>query len=247
MKKITPRLTSIILGTCILFSVTVPAFALTWVDQSPGTAAVDIYYDFRPSILGQPNSIAPWQVNSTMAAMQLWSSVSNLNFIWNPWAPDSQIINIGVSPIDGQWSILGQGGYNYTNAGGFWHIAGGIVDMDLHENWDSVIGNGNPGGTIDFFTVATHEIGHALGLDHSGNSWDQMYPYYNGEKTWLSSTDVANIQALYGGNGGKSNGGTFSALEAVPEPATIILLTLGLLILIAMRLALPLSPRWRST
>jgi hypothetical protein len=74
-----------------------------------------------------------------------------------------------------------------------------------------------------------------------------MYPYYNGEKTWLSSTDVANIQALYGGNGGKSNGGTFSALEAVPEPATIILLTLGLLILIAMRLALPLSPRWRST
>jgi hypothetical protein len=74
-----------------------------------------------------------------------------------------------------------------------------------------------------------------------------MYPYYNGEKTWLSSTDVANIQALYGGSGGKSNGGTFSALEAVPEPATIILLTLGLLILIAMRLALPLSPRWRST
>ena len=158
MKKITPRLTSIILGTCILFSVTVPAFALTWVDQSPGTAAVDIYYDFRPSILGQPNSIAPWQINSTMAAMQLWSSVSNLNFIWK---------SMGAGQSDHQYRCLTyRWAMEHSRSG--WvqlyergrllahrrrHRRYGLERKLGFRHWQR-----QPRGTIDFFTVATHEI-----------------------------------------------------------------------------------------
>ena len=58
-----------------------------------------------------------------------------------------------------------------------------------------------------------------------------MYPYYTGEKIWASATDVANIQSLYGA--GSSNGGTgkFASLEAVPEPSTIALVGIGLIIL----------------
>jgi hypothetical protein len=225
------RAAVILCSSLLMVNITCSAFALTWSDQLPQTPAIDIYYDFRPTIMGQPNWITPWQASSAVSAFQTWSSVSNLNFIQNTWAPESQIINIGASAIDGQWGILGQGGYNYTNAGGFWHIVGGVVDMDANENWDPIIGNGNPSGTFDFFTVAVHEVGHALGLDHSGNGIDLMYPYYTGEKVWTSARDVANIQSLYGA--WASNGGTgkFASLEAVPEPSTIVLVGIGLIIL----------------
>lgn len=235
MQVLIRRLALFFLGTVVLLSITAPAFALSWADQLPGTSAVDVYYDFRPTILGQPNQISQWQANSAVTAMQMWSSVSNLNFIRNPWAPDNQIINIGVSSIDGQWNVLGQGGYNYTNAGGFWHIAGGIVDMDINENWDAITGNGNPGGTIDFFTVTAHEIGHALGLNHSDYGWDVMYPYYSGEKTWPSASDTANIQSLYGAGQSTTVAGGFASLEAVPEPSSLVLLGLGVAILIVFR------------
>jgi len=225
----------------LVFNMTCTAFALTWTDQLPQTPATDVYYDFRPTIMGQPNVITPWQESLAVSAFQVWSSVSNLHFIQNVWAPENQIINIGATPIDGQWGILGQGGYNYTNAGGFWHIAGGIVDMDASENWDLSVGNGNPSGTFDFFTVAGHEIGHAIGLDHSGNGNDLMYPYYTGEKTWASATDVANIQSLYGSPSWNFTTGTFEKLEAaVPEPSTIALLALGLIMLSVRRVRIDL-------
>lgn len=219
----------------LIVNLTNKAAAFSWTDQLPQTPAIDVYYDFRPTIMGQPNWITPWQASSAVSAFQTWSSVSNLNFIQNTWAPESQIINVGVSPIDGQWGILGQGGYSYTNTGGSWHIAGGVVDMDANENWDPIVGNGNPPGTFDFFTVTAHEVGHALGLDHSGNGNDLMYPYYTGEKIWPSATDVASIQSLYGAGWTNSGTGKFASLEAVPEPSTILLVGVGITMLIFMR------------
>jgi hypothetical protein len=230
------RATIMLYSLLLVWNITSGAFGLTWTDQLPETQAIDVYYDFRPTIMGQPNVITPWQAGLAVSAFQAWSSVSNLHFIQNTWAPETQIINIGASPFDGQWGILGQGGYNYTNAGGFWHIAGGIVDMDANENWDPIIGNGNTQGTFDFFTVAAHEVGHALGLDHSGNGNDLMYPYYTGEKTWTSATDVANVQSLYGTPSSNYAMGTFERLEAVPEPSTVVLLILGLAMLIVRRI-----------
>ena len=230
------RATILLCSLFLVLNITGAAFGLTWTDQLPQTPDIDVYYDFRPTIMGQPNWITPWQASLAVSAFQAWSSVSNLHFIQNIWAPENQIINVGASPIDGQWGILGQGGYNYTNAGGFWHIAGGIVDMDANENWDPLIGNGNPQGSFDFFTVTAHEVGHALGLDHSGNGNDLMYPYYTGEKTWASATDVATIQSLYGTPSWNYAAGTFDRLEAVPEPSTIVLLSLGLAMLIMRRI-----------
>lgn len=229
------RTAACVCSSLLMLMITCGALAVTWTDQIPETPAIDLYYDFRPTIMSQPNWIAPWQADSAVSAFQTWSSAGGLNFIRNTWAPESQIINIGVSAIDGRWGILGQGGYNYTNDGGFWHIAGGIVYMDVNEHWDPIIRNGNPPGTFDFFTVTAHEIGHALGLDHSGNADDLMYPYYTGEKTWLSASDVANIQSLYGA--GWTNSGTeeFGSLRVVPEPSTIVLLAMGLTLLPMMK------------
>ena len=52
---------------------------------------------------------------------------------------------------------------------------------------------------IDLESVATHEIGHLLGLGHSNDKKASMYPYINlGEIKGLNSDDIRGIKDLYG-------------------------------------------------
>lgn len=203
-------------------------FALSWMDQMPDTAATDIFYDFRPTIGGMPNQITPAEANVAVAALNFWSGVSNVHFVQNAWAPSTAILNIGMSSIDGPWNVVGQGGYTYTNAGGTWHISSGFVLLDASEQWDLSIG-GNTPGTLNLFTVAAHEIGHALGLGHTDNPSDIMYPYYTGAKMSPSANDLAGLQSLYGGVAVAGESGVTGSLTAVPEPGSATLFGLGLL------------------
>ena len=47
------------------------------------------------------------------------------------------------------------------------------------------------------FTIALHEAGHSLGLDHSVDPDAVMYPFYSGPVTGLHSDDIAGIQSIY--------------------------------------------------
>ena len=68
----------------------------------------------------------------------------------------------------------------------------GDLHLDADEPWRS-------GASIDLYSVALHEAGHALGLGHSDRPGAVMYPYYK-QATGLTDDDIAGIRALYGSN-----------------------------------------------
>ncbi|MDR3702791.1 MAG: matrixin family metalloprotease [Candidatus Sulfopaludibacter sp.] len=74
------------------------------------------------------------------------------------------------------------------------------VAGDMHFNDAQTWGVGM---NIDLFSVALHEIGHALGLAHSDAPSAVMYPYYK-LSSGLTNDDIAAIQALYGTRGAQT-------------------------------------------
>ncbi len=76
-----------------------------------------------------------------------------------------------------------------------------ILEFDMHVDASSEwsVAAVTPGDRYDLRSVLLHELGHALGLDHSG-SGNVMQPFLDtGEMLrTLSSDDIAGMRALYG-------------------------------------------------
>ncbi len=94
------------------------------------------------------------------------------------------------SNFDGAGNVLAHGFYPPPN--------GGAIAGDLHfddaEQWTT----NNPPTGFDFLSVAIHEIGHTLGLDHSADGNAIMFAFYSGIKQTLNADDIAGIRSIYG-------------------------------------------------
>jgi peptidoglycan hydrolase-like protein with peptidoglycan-binding domain len=128
-------------------------------------------------------------INTLRVAFTTWSNVCNLTFTEISGTGDITIAfatgNHGDGfPFDGPSNVL---------AHGFYPQFGGDLHFDDAEMWTT---NGTSG--IDLLTVAIHEIGHTLGLNHSAISGAIMFAFYGGVRTNLHSDDVAGITAIYG-------------------------------------------------
>jgi hypothetical protein len=141
-----------------------------------------------------------WQ-NIILKAAQSWAAQTNINF--------TVVSDDGSDAGSGSYqqgaSNFGDiriGGYNFGSTSNWlastfyppsvnnYSVAG---DVAFNTAYQFQIGS-----TYDLFTVAEHEIGHALGLACSSSTGAVMYSTYNGAVSGLGNDDIAGIQSIYG-------------------------------------------------
>jgi hypothetical protein len=152
------------------------------------------------------------------AAFAAWSAVADITFIevadsghaFNA-AGATGDIRITGHAFDGAGGTLAHGFFPPANG----NTAAGDIHFDTAENWK--IGFGGPG--FDIFQVAAHEIGHAIGLAHTGVANSLMNPFYTEALSGPQADDIAGAQFIYG---------PAETTNPVPVPATAILFPIGL-------------------
>ncbi len=73
----------------------------------------------------------------------------------------------------------------------------GDTHFDEAETWTVTVPPA--AGQFDLVTVAIHEFGHALGLNHSPVAGSVMEAFYAGPRRVLHGDDIAGITSIYGG------------------------------------------------
>ena len=97
------------------------------------------------------------------------------------------------------------------------------IHFDADENWHySSIENSSscPSNKTSFLWVAVHEIGHALGLEHSLKNGSIMNPWYRSASIHLSDDDINGIQFLYGNADTGGGGGVTSKIATTKMTST---------------------------
>ncbi|MBC7452193.1 MAG: matrixin family metalloprotease [Massilia sp.] len=173
-------------------------------------------------------------MNAITSAFAAWSAVADITFVkvaddgaaYNATTASGDI-RLGGQTIDGAFNALAFGNLPPDNG----NSAAGDIHFDTAEAWKLGFG----GSGFDLFQVLAHELGHAIGLDHSvtdplvGPSL--MDAYYSETTRGLQADDIAGARFLYGPATAQAQAQAQEAQvpEAqVPEPGTVTLLGLAL-------------------
>lgn len=131
------------------------------------------------------NSISQTELQSINAAFAEWSEVANIQFQQVASTAESDI-DFSNSALDGAGRVLGVTGFSFS---------GGQL-----QNADIKFDSGDNLSASEFALVATHEIGHAIGLDHFNGADAVMNSTANFDLTGLAQSDIDGVLALYGAN-----------------------------------------------
>lgn len=131
--------------------------------------------------------------NAIEEAFNVWESVSNFEFAEVNNVSDCDILIKWVTGYHGDSSpfLLNENTLAHTLGSSGANNNQREIHFNDYKNW-TVNGNDN-----DVTSVAMHEIGHVLGLDHSDVSYSVMSAFYN-YRTFLCPDDSKGLWAIYG-------------------------------------------------
>lgn len=138
------------------------------------------------------------QEEAAQQAFDAWAERSALKF---QMAADNALINISFEqgdhgdayPFEGADGVIGHGFFPQS-------AQPGVIHLNRDKTW--TLGGDDGTGSVDLFTALLHEIGHALGLEHSLDANAVMFAGYERSKTALGDEDIAAIRQLYGDDQG---------------------------------------------
>lgn len=199
-------------------------FGVPWPD--PGHITISFVPDgtqtpLGPSdldkILAEAGGVAQGE-KIILSTFQAWAAQANLNIglVSDDGSPlgtngavqgDSRFGDIRISAVGlSSESVANSLPFSFT---------GTTLSGDVMFNSNMTFGVGNSSTFYDLYSVAIHEAGHTLGLDHNavpGSVMNKDYSY----RTGLSATDIVSIQQLYG----VRQPGTFGAVSGDNTPGT---------------------------
>ncbi len=129
-------------------------------------------------------------------ALDIWSQVAEIDFFRTGTAGQNMSLDFTMGEIDGPQGRLAEAYFPEDISP---PVIAGDVQFDSSENWE--VGNGMGDSAYDLMYVAVHEIGHALGLEHSLVIGSVMHPTVlpSHEFRSLHQTDVDELLDLYAG------------------------------------------------
>ena len=159
--------------------------------DGPGKGSADLTY----FISNAPSSLSKADVTTAIkSALDAWSKVASVRFTESKTPGLAKQLDISFEKIDGSGGILAQA---YFPADVNPSRIAGDVQFDSAENWE--IGNAKGSAAFDLMYVAVHEIGHALGLEHSQRGSAVPAPTVSPTEyfTTLDRDDVDSILSIY--------------------------------------------------
>ena len=186
--------------------------------EGPKWSSSTITWSFAAAGGDFTNAINSAYQSIFLAAMARWSQVVNVTF---KQVSDSASPNVRFGWGSFSGTELGETDFTYVNSSAQTQVFRPGTTVRLEDPAIRAVGTGKTdyyqGTVTTLYQTALHEIGHALGLAHSTNTADVMYPSLGPSDPDLGAADIQGAQLLYGAPAG---GATIATL-VTPVVSTV--------------------------